>query len=265
MTKFKFQGLLFAGALTMAATASQAAVVFDNMTAVEAGTPGAVVTATSSTPNTFMGDAYGLAAGTTSITGFDFFPVNLSGTAFTQLKMNVYIWGTVNTGTVNATTPAFSNLLSTFSVTSAVSTFPTGSYFSFESASPGVTPGITLNTPINVTGSSIGFTMNVQGSTDGLTFASVTSLSSLITYGAAPTVGSTVLGGAVGGYYRNANSEVNGNFTSTLRSVGTSPTSEALALRVYGTVSAVPEASTWLMMGLGLAAIGLLALRRQQR
>src|SRR5690242_17685801 len=50
-------------------------VIFDSFpdAAVPSGT---VATATGSTPNTFMGDAYNLAAGANSITGFDIFPVN---------------------------------------------------------------------------------------------------------------------------------------------------------------------------------------------
>jgi hypothetical protein len=233
-----------------AATASSQ-LVYDNISAYENGVPGATVTATGSTPNTFMGAAYTLAAGTTAITGFDLFPANLSGTTFTALKMNVYVWGNVNTGTVSAANPAFSNLLGNFSVTSAVDTYPTGSFFSFE--------GVTLNTPISLTGTTIGLTFNIQGSTDGVNFSTVNSLTSLITYGAAPTVGSN----PASGYYRNASGETNGNFISGLRSLSGGATNQSLAVRVYGdVVTAVPEPSVYLMMGLGLAVLGLARRRR---
>ena len=67
-----------------------------------------------------MGDGYNLAAGTTAITGFDVYPVNVSGVNYTGLKINIFVWGSVNTsGTVNATTPAFGNLLASYSLTSS--------------------------------------------------------------------------------------------------------------------------------------------------
>ena len=100
--------------VVLAATSAKADVVFDNISNYEAGNTNSHISATGSTPNTFMGDGYVLAAGATDITGFDIFPVNLSGTTYTGLKINSYVWGTVNTGTVNATTPAFGNLLGSY-------------------------------------------------------------------------------------------------------------------------------------------------------
>ena len=85
--------------------------LFDNLSNFENSVKGASGTTTGSTPNTFMGDAYTLLSGTKDITGFDVAPVNLSGTDYTGLKGTIYVWGTVNTGTVSATAPAFSNLL----------------------------------------------------------------------------------------------------------------------------------------------------------
>jgi hypothetical protein len=239
----------------MAEEAGSSAVVFDNMTPFQTGVSGATVTATSSTPNTFMGAAYTLLPGTTSITGFDLYPANLAGTTFTGIKATVYVWGGVNTGTVSAASPAFSNLLGSFTVT-ATGSFPTGSFFNFESATPGVTPGITLTTPLALPSTTIGLTFNYQGTTDGVTYTNVNSLTSLITYGAAPTVGTQV----GNGYYRNASSETNGNFVSGLRSLGF--TNQSLGVRVYGEVSPVPEPATWLTMALG---VGALLLRRNRR
>jgi hypothetical protein len=231
--------------------AVSAAVVFDNISAYQSATVGANATSTSSTPNTFMGDAYTLTPGTTTITGFDLYPVNLTGTTYTGLKLNIYVWGGVNTGTVSAGAPAFSNLLATYSVTSSGS-FTSGFFYSFESLNPGVDPGISLATPLSIPTNTVGITINVQGTTNGVTYANANNLSSVITYGVPATTGSLVFNG----YYRNGNSEVNGNFTSAVRSLGF--TSQGVALRIY---SAVPETGTWLMMGLGLAA---LALRRRR-
>lgn len=231
--------------------AVKADLVFDNMSDV-----GVVPNATGSTPNTFMGDGYVLAAGTTEITGFDVFPVNLSGTAFNSIKINIFVWGTVNTGTVNATTPLFGSLLGSYSLTS-VDSFPSGSYFPFEGATPGVTPGISLGSPLAISSTTIGLTFNYQGSTDGgVTFANVNSLSSIIATGPAPTVGSLVFGS---GYFRNANSEVNGNFTSTIRALA-GLTNQGLGVRVYGTVTAVPEPTSLALIGGG--AMFLLFRRR---
>jgi hypothetical protein len=234
----------------LSAATTRAAVVFDNMSIFEAGNTNSHVTSTGSTPNTFMGDGYVLAAGTTAITGFDLYPVNLSGTSYTGLKLNIYVWGTVNTGTVNATTPAFGNLLGSYTFTETGS-FTTGFYFPLESGTPG-TPGIALSTPLAISSTTIGVSLNFQGTTDGVNYASINSLTSLIQYGTAPTVGSQMFNG----YYRNANSEVDGNFTSTLRSLG--QTNQSLGLRIYGT--SVPEPTTLALLGAGGV---LLFLRRR--
>ncbi len=248
---------MFVAAFALAAFASggHAAVVFDNISSFQNGVAGASGTTTSSAPNTFLGGAYTLAAGTTTVTGFDLYPVNLvAATNYTALKLNLYVWGTVNTGAVSAAAPAFGNLLGSYSFTST-GTYTTGFYYPFESAAPGVLPGLTLTTPLAVSGSTIGVTVNVQGSTDGVTFASVQNLTSLITYGVAPTTGSMPFNG----YYRNGNNETNGNFTTGVRSLGF--TNQGVAVRVYGDVSPVPEPQTWAMMAMGLAA--LLVARRK--
>jgi hypothetical protein len=219
--------------------------VFDNISDLENGVAGAAANATSSTPNTFMGCAYTLAPGTTSITGFDLFPVNLSGTTFNALKINIWVWGTVNTGTVNASTPAFGNLLGSYTLTSS-GTFASGFYYNYEGSPVGGSPGIALGTPLAIPSTTIGLTFNYQGSTDGgVTYNNVNSLTSLITSGTPPTVGSLVFNG----YYRNANSEVNGNFTSTLRSLGLQ--NQGLAARIY---TVVPEPTSACFLGLGLGA-----------
>ena len=223
--------------------------VFDNISNADEGVPGAVAASTSSTPNTFMGGGYVLAPGTTSITGFDLYPVNTSGTSFTGLKLNIFVWGSVNMGTVNASTPAFGNLLGSYSLTSS-GNFATGFYFPFESATPGITPGITLTSPLAIPSTTIGLTFNYQGTTDGVNYNNANSLTSIITFGTLPTTGSLVFNG----YYRNANSEVNGNFTSTLRALGGTgaDVGQGLGVRIYGTV--VPEPTTVCLVGLGLGA-----------
>jgi hypothetical protein len=238
-------------------------VVFDNSTAFRTVAAGASAVSTSSTPNTFMGDAYVLTPGTTSISGFDLYPVNASGTNFTGLKINIFVWGTVNLGAVSAGSPAFSNLLASYTLTSS-GAYTTGFYFPFESATPGSAPGIELASPLSIPSTMIGVTVNYQGTTNGVTYSSLNNLTSVIAAGAAPGGVPPAVGTEVFvGYYRNANSETNGNFTSTLRSlaVGTYAT-QSLALRVYAPVVEVPEPGTWLMMALG---VGTLLLRHKRR
>jgi hypothetical protein len=238
--------------LSFAGLASAQVVVFDNMSNYEGGNTNANVTATASVPNTFMGDAYNL-GGATSITGFDIFPVNLSGSNYTGLRMTIYVWGTVNTsGTVNSTTPAFGNLLNTYTFTSS-GTYNSGFFFPFEGSPVGSAPGITLSSPLTIPNPTVGITFNFQGTYDGVNYFSTNSLTSVISYGLTPTVGSQIFNG----YYRNASSENNGNFISSLRQLG-GLNNQSLALRIFG----VPEPSSAALAGLGVATF--LAMRRRK-
>src|SRR5438874_1974935 len=111
----RLTALLGLAGIAFAPLGKAAVVVFDNMSNYENGVSGTGIASTSSTPNYFMGDGYLLTPGTTSITGFDIFPVNQSGTSFIGLRINIYVWGSVNlSGTVNASTPAFSSLLAQY-------------------------------------------------------------------------------------------------------------------------------------------------------
>src|ERR1017187_9116442 len=72
VAKFTLLSGLAALALLAAASAQAQGLAFDN---APTGFP---AYSTSSTPNSFMGDAYNLYPGSTVITGFDLFPVNRS-------------------------------------------------------------------------------------------------------------------------------------------------------------------------------------------
>ncbi len=205
--------------------------VFDNMSNIENSQPGADFNSTTATPNTFMGDGYLLTPGTTNITGFDIFPANTSGTDFTGLQITIYVWDSVNLGPVNPGNPAFGNLLATYSLTIS-GQFDSEFYFPIEGSTPGGSaPGIILNTPLPISGTNIGITFNYEGTTDGVNYSNVNDLTSLISFGTAPSVG----GQDFNGYYRNVNSETNGDFTSSRRTL--SQSFQSLGLRVYGTLS----------------------------
>ena len=238
----------------LSAASAKADLVFDNMSNFENSVAGAAVTGTSSTPNTFMGDGYVLSPGTTSITGFDLYPANFTANTYTGLRVTFYIWGTVNTGAVSAGSPAFGNLLGTYTFDTLTPGFGPSSFYAIDNT-PGSVPGYSLGAPLAISSTTIGLTFNYQGTTDGVNYSSANGLTSLISYGTSPTVGSQVFNG----YYRNANSEVNGNFTSTLRSLGLQ--NQSLGVRVYG-VNPVPEPTALALVGAG--GLALLAIRRRR-
>ena len=187
-----------------------------------------------------MGDGYMLTPGTTKITGFDFFPVNGTATTFTGLKINVYVWGSVNQGAVSSGTPAFGNLLGTyvFTVPPAQIPPPGGYYSQIEGSPAGSAPGITLPTPLAIPGTNVGITINYEGTTDGVNYSSFDYLTSLITFSNAPSVG----GQDFNGFYSNASSETNGNFIEGVGSFGY--TFQSVGLRVFGTAgNQVPVAN----------------------
>jgi len=138
-------------------------VVFDNVSNYENSVGGAAIAYTISIPNTFMGDGYTLSPGTTAITGFDIFPVNGPNQLY-RPQITIYVWQNVNTGTVNAGNPAFSSLLATYTLTSS-GAFDTNHYFKFEGSPAGSAPGLTLGTPLAISGTDIGITFNYQGTT----------------------------------------------------------------------------------------------------
>lgn len=247
--------LAAAAATLISVSAANAAVVFDSYSKAEAEGSTIGLSSTTSTPNTFMGTALVLAEGTTSLTGFDLFPVNGTAVNFTALQATVYIWDNVNlSGTVNSTTPAFSNLLASYQVT-FTGTFSSGFYFPIVGAVSGIDPGVTITDPLALNDNLIGITINYKGSTNGTTFSNANNLTSLLVIGSTATDDPVTIGDTFNGYYRNASSETNGNFVSSLRSISTNP--HTLALRVYG---AVPEPAA-----MGLLAPAALMLGRRRK
>lgn len=232
----KLATLLMAVTLGFAsASFGQGVVVFDNMSIVENSAPNDSAYL-GSTPNSFMGDGYLLTPGTTTITGFDFFPVNgTASTSFIGLNAVVYVWGSVNKGTVNSSTPAFGNLLATYTL--AVPSYlipPPGGYaYPVEGSPAGSAPGLTLPTPLTISGTNIGITVNFEGTTDGVNYSSYDYLTPLVTFSNAPSVG----GLDFNGFYYNASSEMNGNFIEGVGSFGY--TFQGVGLRVFGIIGPV--------------------------
>ncbi|GAB2852468.1 hypothetical protein GCM10027277_21070 [Pseudoduganella ginsengisoli] len=225
------------------------------MQAFESGSATARVAVTGANPNTFMGGGYQLKAGTKSISGFDFYAANSTNATYSGLKVNIWVWDTVNTGTANAANPAFSNLLGSYSFTTSPMTVASGYYYSIKE---------NLAAPLLLNDTVIGITYNFQGTQDGVNYSSVNGLTDVIALNDAPTVGAALFNG----YFRNANAETNGNFTSSVRSLGGYST-QSLAVRIYGSdtldnnVNNVPEPASFLLMGLGLAL--MVNMRRKAR
>jgi len=241
--------LVLGAAVFSGATEAKADLTFDNFTLAPN------ITGTSSTPNTFMGGGYTLASGTTSINGFDLYPVNFTANTYTAIKATVYVWGSVNMGAVGVGSPAFGDLLGTYTQTFTIGgggLLP-NNYLPIEG--DGVsTPGFSLGSSLAISGPTIGLTFSYQGSTDGVNFSTANSLTSIISYGAPASIGANVFNG----YYRNASAEADGNFVSSLRSLGL--TDQSVAVRIYGTV--VPEPTSMALAGLGCAVLVIFRRRR---
>ncbi len=221
-------------------------------------------TFTGSTPRTYMGDGFtnnSLPAGTTSfqITSFSFLVVTAAATTYTDVVGRIQFWNTANGGTTSATNPAFANAAGQLiTVDLGALTSTANSIYKFD---------VTLNTPITLTGGSgtnWGFAQNFQGNT-GAGLADDTNLTSVISYNTTSTgyAAGTITTGAspTFGYYRNANSETNFNFTSTSRSLGFNY--QGVAIIINGN-AVVPEPSSVALASFG--GLGMLfALRRMRR
>ncbi len=264
------------GALASSASAD---VVFDNATAAIYGIGSTAATghvdATTSSGDSFMGGAFNLAPGTADLTGVTSYFDNITGlvsspgTTFNAVKATVYIYGTYTPGTPTGT-PAFSNLLGTYSQTISGTFAPTASRTSIYSVGGSGSPGISFAPLVLPTGTTqIGLTFNYQGSSDnGKTFSSLTGLTPVISYtNQGGTDGPTVGSDAFNGYLLDRSGEGTGNFTNggdtTFRQEnGQSPTYEGIAVQLDGDIAASPEPTSLLLAGV---AAGPLVLRRRRR
>ena len=231
---------------------SKAGVVYDNISNEQQGVTGAYVTATTTTPNTFMGGAYLLAPGTTEITGLDMFPVDLAG-SYTGLKLTVDVWAVVNLGTVSAAAPAFGDELGSYTF-NETGTYASGHFYGFVGTPNGTNPCFVLPAPLAIPSILMALTFSYQATTDGTNYQTVNNLDSLISFGLRPSVGRNPFTG----FYQNFASETNGNFVSPQTMLG--PANENLTVRIFGDSNPVPEPTTLALTGAG--GLALFVLRR---
>lgn len=248
------------------ASASQAAVVLDNMT-------NATFTGTGTLPRTMLGMAFNLgnvAAGPVSLTGMDlsfnhFATVN---TTYANVQFQVSFWDTAANTTTGAAA-AFTNRVSTVTFNLAAnSTLNANTRYTFQNATPGSAPGVTFAAPVTMaSGANLGVQILVLAdSGNGLVANDLLTPALVHTHtGGAWAVGNNTAGtGPNNGYYRNASqaAPVNANTSllgSDFRTLGL-PT-QGVAMRLY--TESVPEPGTMTVLGLGVA--GLVARRRKNK
>jgi hypothetical protein len=234
----------FAVAASVSGSAAQAEVLFDDITAPGPfGLGGPTTAMPPQTPNSWFGDAVNLTASASDITGVDLFIQNDSGQNFNAFRGTIDIWGQVNTGTVNASSPAFSNLLGSDSFGGS-GNYPNNAGQGF--AGNGGLPGLAFSNPIALNGAStIGISINIQWSNNGGgSFASYNNAGALLAYNGTTATGS----GVFNGYYVNLSGESNGNFISPLQSNGKS--NQGIYIRIDGDTNvfnswALPQDGSW--------------------
>lgn len=196
-------------------------VLFDSFT-------GATPTFTTSVPHTFMGMpvTLGSAGGTAniSVTGGTVYLFSTTTTNYTNIRLNLVVWGAAS-GATSGTTSAFSNSLGSFSFDFGPLNAVANSRYTY---------AFTLPSPVIMPSLAGGITLNWQGDT-GTGLASTDNLVSAIRHTGAMAVGALSVGTAgTYGYYRNASGESDGNFLgSSFRTLAT-VTNQGLALQLFG-------------------------------
>ena len=84
--------------------------LYDDMT-------GTSLVYTGGSADEFMGNGITLAPGANDITGFDCILLNATGSNLSGAKINIFVWGAVNLGTINSSSPAFSDELAIYTLT----------------------------------------------------------------------------------------------------------------------------------------------------
>jgi len=244
-----------AAVFTLSTGGACAAVVFDGISDVAS-----VNLATA--PNTFMGQAINLDAGTfsaglNSVSSFEVGLANVTGTNIVSrpVRLNMWLYQTYTPSA--AATPVFSNQVGTAGSPSFIFDFPSLSLNTgFVTLAT-----LTLAAPVVLTptsGTTIGIGLSWQVD-QGAGFVTLANFTTPVHAGVPPSVGTNATGSApVFGYYRNASNEANGNFLGTsARNIGND---SGLLLRI-NSPDAVPEPATTVIG----AVFGLTLLTRRRR
>lgn len=215
-------------------------------------------TFTGSTPRTYMGDGFtntSLNANSRiAVTDISVFLVSATAQTYTDVLARIQFYNSYDPNALSVFSNPAGPLLT---IDLGMQTFAANTIYQFN---------ITLPTPTSITlmGNNFGFAQNFQGSTViGVAPADTTNLTSLITYNTGATgfaAGQITTGGAPNyGYYRNASGRTDFNFignsgTTDQRSLGFA--NQGIGIIINGTITQVPEPSTYAMMAGGVAMLG---------
>lgn len=194
-------GTVTGGDLTFTTQPSPANVVWDSFT-------GASEYRAFFTPPPFLGQAFTLSnAGGTSniaITGGTFYMSSYTATTYTDVQVTIDIWGTAS-GVSSGTTPAFSNLLTSYTLDLGARSTGANVYYSFN---------FTLPSPVTLPTQTGGISFGFKGNT-GSGLVATSNLGILLRDGTYPVATGTPAAGIAptfGFYAPFSSGEADGNF-----------------------------------------------------
>lgn len=247
-------------ALSALAAGANASIVFDSITGISG------YTYTGSTPRNMIGMAMNLGGptGTAQVTGMDFAFVTAAAAIYTNVRFDVTFFQSYSGATTGASA-AFASPLASYFLTTGAFTGAANSVYTY-GATASTNGAINLGTGFSIADGAGPLGVQILARVDkgdGLGYVSDSNLTLALRTTSAPAVGTFGVGGANGGFYRNASSanptsSANSLLGSDYRSF-TGTLNTGMALRVYTTP--VPEPASMVALGLGAAAV----LRRRKK